>query len=109
MKTLRRMLGLVSRMIPPVPTYVPEGLVLYHFPACPFCLRVRLTMRRLGISLPCRNAEPRGAFREQLKAGGGRVQVPCLHIIDAQGERWLYESVQIIAYLRQRCGRSCGE
>jgi len=36
-----------------------------------------------------------------LIAGGGKSQVPCLRIEDDKGEvRWMYESLEIIKYLK---------
>jgi glutathione S-transferase len=43
------------------------------------------------------------ARRDELVAGGGKKQVPCLRIAEADGGvRWLYESREISRYLRQR-------
>ena len=36
----------------------------------------------------------------QLKNGGGKTQVPCLLIDNDGQEQWLYESGDIIAYLK---------
>ena len=42
------------------------------------------------------------ASRAQLLADGGKIQVPCLQITDAQGNAtWMYESSNIIQYLQQ--------
>ncbi|RMG57334.1 MAG: glutaredoxin [Gammaproteobacteria bacterium] len=77
-----------------------EGMSLYHFPTCPFCIRTRRALRRMGIDLPLRDALHDPQAREELEQGGGRIQVPCLRIPDANGkDRWLYESDDIIAYL----------
>lgn len=80
------------------------GLVLYHLTTCPFCVPVRWVIRRLGLSIEMRNTRRR-ANRNELIRGGGSDQVPCLRIGGAQGKvRWLYESQDIILYLRQRFG-----
>ena len=79
-----------------------RGLTLYHFNTCPFCLRVRWALDRLGLEIPLRNIRSDPGAREELLAGGGRTMVPCLRI-EADGEtRWLYESDDIIDFLRQR-------
>jgi glutaredoxin len=68
-------------------------LALYHFPTCPFCLKTRRVIRRLSLN------------RAALIAGGGKPQVPCLLITDANGEQtWLYESDAINAYLNREFG-----
>jgi glutathione S-transferase len=44
--------------------------------------------------------------RAELIAGGGKGQVPCLRIETDDGNvRWLYESADIIAYLREQASR----
>ena len=84
------------------PDQVARGLTLYHFNTCPFCLRVRWALDRLGLEIPLRNIRSDPGAREELLAGGGRTMVPCLRI-EADGEtRWLYESDDIIDFLRQR-------
>lgn len=80
-----------------------RDLALYQFKTCPFCIKVRQEMRRLSLNIEKFDARQDGAHRQALLAGGGRAQVPCLRIGEADGSaRWLYESGDIIAYLRQR-------
>ncbi len=78
---------------------------LYHFPACPFCIKVRRAMQRLSLDVELRNAQHPGEHRQTLEREGGRVKVPCLRIEAEDGSvRWLYESDHIIAYLDHRFG-----
>ncbi|WP_019584517.1 glutathione S-transferase N-terminal domain-containing protein [Thioalkalivibrio sp. ALE16] len=78
-------------------------LALYHFPACPFCIKARRAMQRLSLDIELRNAQAAGPWREELQNEGGRLQVPCLRIEeDDHSVRWLYESDAIIRYLRER-------
>ena len=80
-------------------------LALYHFPTCPFCLKTRRTMRRLSLDIELRDARNDAAHRAALVEGGGKPQVPCLLIADAQGaQTWLYESDAINAYLNREFG-----
>lgn len=80
-----------------------RSLVLYQYRTCPFCIKVRQEMRRLSLPLETRNAQPPGQDREDLIKGGGKAKVPCLKITDPAGNaRWLYESADIIEYLRGR-------
>jgi glutaredoxin len=80
-----------------------RDLALYQFKTCPFCIKVRQEMRRLSLNIELRDARPEGEHRQALLAGGGKAQVPCLRIAEANGgARWLYESGEIVAYLRQR-------
>ena len=80
-----------------------HDLALYQFRTCPFCIKVRQEMRRLSLDIELRDAQHDAGHREALQRGGGRTAVPCLSIGDAQGNRrWLYESSEIVAYLRER-------
>lgn len=80
-----------------------RSLALYQFGTCPFCIKVRQEMRRLSLTIELRDARNDARHREDLAQGGGRVVVPCLRIEDGQGgSRWLYESADIIQYLRTR-------
>ncbi len=78
-------------------------LALYQFKTCPFCIKVRQEMRRLSLDIELRDAQNDEAHRAALIAGGGKAMVPCLHIEEADGQcRWMYESGDITAYLRER-------
>jgi glutathione S-transferase len=80
-----------------------RNLSLYQLPACPYCFRVRRAMRRLRLNIELRNAASDPGHKQALIYLGGRYQAPCLRIEQAQGqERWLYESSDIIRYLRER-------
>jgi glutaredoxin len=82
-----------------------RNLALYHFPTCPFCLKARRTLRRLSLDIELRDARNDEAHRSALVAGGGKPQVPCLQITDANGQQsWLYESDAISAYLNREFG-----
>lgn len=80
-----------------------QQLVMYQFLACPFCIKVRKEIARLGLSIETRDAQHNQAHRAELEAGGGRVKVPCLRIETEHSDvQWLYESNDIIAYLQQQ-------
>ncbi len=80
-----------------------RNLALYQFKTCPFCIKVRQEIRRLSLNIERLDAQPEGRNRDELVAGGGQAKVPCLRITDAAGKsEWLYESGQIIEYLRTR-------
>lgn len=82
-------------------------LALYQFPACPFCVKVRRTMKRLALNIELRNAQHEGEHRSALLEGGGKAQVPCLRIPHADGQvEWMYESGEIIRYLEERFGEN---
>lgn len=80
-----------------------RGLALYQFKTCPFCIKVRQEMRRLSLDIELRDAQHNDGHRADLQQGGGKAVVPCLHILEENGtSRWMYESADIIAYLRGR-------
>ena len=82
-----------------------QNLALYQFRACPFCIKVRKEMARLGLNIERRDAQHDPEHREALLKGGGAVKVPCLLIVDEQGEeQWMYESGDINAWLGREFG-----
>ncbi len=107
-------MGLLDLFSPSKPARSPEAqarvdalldrLTLYHFATCPYCVKVRRTARRLGLDLEMKNIKRSRTAFDELVAGGGKKQVPCLRIEepDTPGKdrvRWLYESDDINRYL----------
>lgn len=77
-------------------------LSLYQFKACPFCVKVRFTMKRWGLNIVTRDAKD-NRYKEELVEQGGEYMVPCLRIEKEDGTaQWLYESAAIIRYLTER-------
>ncbi|WP_416140413.1 glutaredoxin family protein [Halomonas sp. HK25] len=82
-----------------------ESLALYQFRTCPFCVKVRKEIARLGLTIEIRDAQLHPEHRKALAEGGGRVKVPCLKITQDDGsEEWMYESDAINAWLHKRFG-----
>jgi glutaredoxin len=81
-----------------------EGFSLYQFYACPFCIRTRRAIHRLNINIEFRDAQNDAKYRQELLAEGGEIKVPCLRIEEKGQVVWMYESVDIIAYLNKRFG-----
>ena len=79
-----------------------ETYELYHSEICGFCHRVRRYLDQAGWELPLKDTLRDGSAREALIRGGGKSQVPCLHIRRDGEETWLYESLDIIDYLKAR-------
>jgi glutaredoxin len=78
-----------------------KGLALYQFKACPFCIRVRKEIARLGLKIEIRDTQHSNEHRDALRHGGGRIKVPCLLIEQGDGQQqWLYESGDINAWLK---------
>ena len=83
----------------------PDQLTLYHFTTCPFCLRVRMAIKQLGLKIQHKNIHQDGDAHAELLAGGGRGMVPCLRIDPPDGEpTWMYESADIVHFLRDSFG-----
>lgn len=89
---------------------VAKTMSLYNYFACPFCIKVRRTVRRLNIPLEYRDAQVRGSeHRKTLEKEGGKIKVPCLRIDDGSKTTWLYESNDIIDYLNKTFDPSYNE
>ena len=72
-------------------------LTLYIKTGCPFCHKVLAVGEELGITFEEKNiADP--AVAEELVARGGKRQVP--YLVDTERSREMYESDDIVAYLR---------
>jgi glutaredoxin len=121
MKTLRSILGKLILVLDR--SFSPKALVrsaesqakvdaetaklaLYQFETCPFCVKVRRTIQRLGLKIELRDAKDDSKWpkwKEELVREGGEYQVPCLRIPEADGSvRWMYESSDIVSYLEAR-------
>ncbi len=88
----------------------PEQLTLYISPFCPYCHRVTNALAELGFDANIKAGDAGGITLKntfmnrqataELRQGGGKSTVPCLRI-DNNGEvQWLYESLDIVAFLR---------
>lgn len=119
-RTLRIVLGpivlLLNRLLMPKPIVrSPEeqqavdaqtrDMVLYQFRTCPFCLKVGRSLQHLSLNISTLDAQHDSEHRETLLRDGGKVQVPCLKVVDNNGnETWIYESSVIIEFLYARFG-----
>jgi glutaredoxin 2 len=74
----------------------PLELTLYKYNSCPFCIRVMLQAKALGLDLPMRDTRNEPQARTELVQLGGKSQVPCLII---NGEP-MYESADIVRFLK---------
>ena len=86
-------------------TIQPEKMLeLYDIENCPYCRLVRESLCELDLDvriLPC----PRGGtrFRAEAVEKGGKALFPLLH--DPNTDTWMYESQDIINYLRTTYGQ----
>ncbi|MEH6577824.1 MAG: glutaredoxin domain-containing protein [Amphritea sp.] len=77
------------------------ALSLYHYQSCPFCAVTRKVIEQTGLNIEQRDVQLQPQHRSALINGGGKPQVPCLRIEKDNGQHlWLYESADIIHFLR---------
>jgi glutaredoxin len=81
---------------------VVKGLSLYQLYACPFCVKTRRAIHQLNVDIELRDIGKNTEHRQVLQEQGGRIMAPCLRIDESDGVRWLYESNDIISYLKQQ-------
>lgn len=89
----------------------PTQLALYFSPYCPYCHRVLNAMVELDLNpnleastasgIVLKNTFSNRQAAKDLREGGGKSTVPCLRIERESGVEWLYESLDIIAFLQQ--------
>lgn len=76
----------------------PTMLTLYVKTGCPYCGKVLTEAALLGVTFDERNIADEGVA-EELIARGGKQQVP--YLVDTERNREMYESDDIVAYLRE--------
>ena len=76
------------------------GLTLYHYWGSYFSWKTRLAIYWMRVDIPFKDIllDDR-AYQDLLKLGG-KDQSPCLRIEQGSGVKWLYESNDIIVYLK---------
>jgi glutathione S-transferase len=74
-------------------------LELFNFEASPYCRKVREELNELDLDHRVRNVAKRSKRRPELIERGGRMMVP--YLIDPNTGTELYESDDIVAYLRE--------
>ncbi len=81
------------------------NMTLYQFKACPFCIKAHRAIHKLGLNIQTVDAMNDAQARNELQQMGGKVQVPCLRILEeGKDDTWMYESGDIIQYLQKRFG-----
>ena len=84
---------------------ITSSMKIYHFKQCPFCVKTRRTVRRLGLNIETRDARNDPRWNQELINEGGKYQVPCLRLVKEDGSKeWMYGSSSIIQYLDKRFG-----
>ena len=78
-----------------------QGMQLFQYQACPFCVKVRRAIRRNGLNMTLVDAK-QADKRQELAEQGGHIKVPCLRIEENNNVTWMYESSDIINYLEKK-------
>ncbi|QSH39481.1 glutathione S-transferase N-terminal domain-containing protein [Candidatus Kaiserbacteria bacterium] len=76
---------------------------LYYRPTCPYCIKVVLFARENDIAIDLRDISTNEADYNELLSLGGKQQVPFL--VDEKAGVSMYESDDIIAYLKETHGK----
>ena len=79
-----------------------ETYELFAYESCGFCAMVRAFLAQAGLDIPVRDILKDVQARRELLEGGGRTTVPCLRIESGGEVQWMYESMDIIAYLNEK-------
>ncbi|GIU35837.1 glutathione S-transferase N-terminal domain-containing protein [Shewanella schlegeliana] len=75
-----------------------SNMTIYEYRACPFCVKVRRSLRRQGLNIITLDAKQE-PHKSTLLNGGGKLQVPCMKIEENGQSTWMYESSEIINFL----------
>ncbi len=78
-----------------------SNITIYEMLACPYCVKVRREIKRLGLNINRLDVKQSVEAMENLVNGGGKFQVPCLKIQNDKDIQWMYESDDIIDFLRK--------
>ncbi len=77
-----------------------EAPALYYYDSCPYCQKVMVAARALGVQLELRNIHQDPQHLRDLREARGRSTVPVLR----RGDDWMPESDDIVRYLAQTYG-----
>jgi glutaredoxin 3 len=83
---------------------IEKMLTLYYKPTCPFCQRVLQMAENLKVDLDLKDVSEEESALKELLEKGGQKQVPFL--VDSDRDVSMYESSDIIDYLREHYANS---
>ena len=80
------------------------AMALYHYDGCYFSAKVRKAIAVLKLKIELRDILANAKHGEILLKHGGKTTVPCLYLEETseRPDTWMYESDDIIRYLRER-------
>ena len=79
-------------------------MALYHYDGCYFSAKVKKAIAVLKLKIELRDILADTKHGEILLKHGGKITVPCLYLekTSERPDTWMYESDDIIQYLRER-------
>tara|TARA_B100000579_G_scaffold410347_1_gene400166 strand:- start:433 stop:774 length:342 start_codon:yes stop_codon:yes gene_type:complete len=79
-------------------------MALYHYEGCYFSAKVKKAIAVLKLKIELRDILANTKHGEILLRHGGKTTVPCLYLekTNTTPELWMYESDDIIQYLKER-------
>lgn len=77
-----------------------KGHTLYQYQWCPFCVRVRKFIIENCLNVKLFDIKDDDNKKEELKTKGGHLKVPCLKINNGNDAQYIYESLDILKYLK---------
>ena len=80
------------------------SMALYHYDGCYFSAKVKKAITVLKLKIELRDILANTRHGEILLKHGGKTTVPCLYLEETceRPDTWMYESDDIIRYLRER-------
>ncbi len=63
-----------------------QSLILYQYKACPFCVKVKRSFKRLSLTVETRDPKRSEDAKKELVAGVGKLKVPCMKIDEGEGD-----------------------
>ena len=80
---------------------IENKLALYITPLCGYCHWVISAIEQLGLDVEIRDITTNRTDLEDLYRARQRTTVPVLRIMSEEGDQWMPESRDIVAYLQQ--------
>ena len=80
------------------------AMAVYHYDGCYFSAKVKKAITVLKLKIELRDILANTKHGEILLKHGGRTTVPCLYLekTSEHPDKWMYESDDIILYLKER-------
>ena len=78
-----------------------ENLTIYHSSTCAYCFKVEMVLKHCHIKIDHKDVDKDSDAANELWKKGGSNMVPCLRLTKPSGDVWLYESADIMKYIKK--------